>query len=179
MRNLRESAEFLRGRAGEKNAVAMLQEYGAYVVPMYDFSGEEGDKAPRMAGLARWYVLPDLDASKGGRRAWVEVKRKGRASWTWTQRRYEHGISLRLYRQYLDVEQITGTDVWLMVLEDDSGDVLMQSLERVGAPRIYPGDKMCKGGMAFWPRERFILFPSGDRASSAPPGRREHLAPQR
>jgi hypothetical protein len=176
MRDLRDSAEFQRGRAGEMSAVALLQEYGCYVVPMYDFAGEDGDKAPRMAGLSRWYVLPDLDASKGGRRAWVEVKRKGRASWTRTQRRYEHGISQRLYRQYLEVEEISGTDVWLMVMEDDTGEVLMQSLERLGDPRVYDGSKMCRGGMVFWPRQRFVLFPSGKLASVVPPGRRNHLS---
>jgi hypothetical protein len=52
----------------------------------------------------------------------------------------------------------------------------MQSLERLDIPRIYPGSKMCRGGMVFWPRQRFVLFPSGKLASAVPSGRRDHLS---
>ena len=95
----------------------MLQHrYGCYVVPVYDYSA--GDKAPKLQGAFRGYVVPDLDVSKDGRRSWVEVKAKTNAgSPTRITGQVEHGFSWRLFQQYRTVQQITGTPVFIIILE--------------------------------------------------------------
>ena len=56
-----------------------LQARGWHVIPSYDYSGEDGCKAPRMQGVDSWFTLPDLDIARNGKRFWVEVKAKGKA----------------------------------------------------------------------------------------------------
>ena len=122
--SFRESDEFQRGRNGELRVAEILQRKGWSVIPSYDYSGSEGDMAPRLQGLTRGYPVPDLDVSREGQRLWVEVKTKARPDWTRKTQRLEHGIPLRHYEAYCEVERITGTPVWLCVIEESSGDVL-------------------------------------------------------
>lgn len=42
----RERPEFLKGRSGELIVARWFQERGWYVIPSYDYSGEDGNKAP-------------------------------------------------------------------------------------------------------------------------------------
>src|SRR5260221_11628366 len=65
---LRETAEFRRGRNGERIVASILMRSGWLVVPSYDYSGEDNNQAPRMAGDGAVLVIPDPDACKRGRR---------------------------------------------------------------------------------------------------------------
>ena len=48
------------GRSAEERVARVLQHrYGCHVVPAYDYSS--GDKAPKLQGAFRGYVVPDLD----------------------------------------------------------------------------------------------------------------------
>ena len=53
------------GRAAEKRVSNHLQSEGWFVVPSYDYTGSDGEKAPRMYGASRSYIIPDLDVSRG------------------------------------------------------------------------------------------------------------------
>ena len=108
-----DTREFERGRQGELAIARWLQERGWYVIPSYDYSGQDGTKAPRLQGLLAGYAIPDLDVCRGGDRMWVEVKVKGGATYHRLTDTFEHGISLRLYRHYLEVQRLTGTQVSL------------------------------------------------------------------
>ncbi|MCP5117686.1 MAG: hypothetical protein GY953_43240, partial [bacterium] len=78
----------------------------------------------------------------------------------------EHGFSWRLFRQYQEVERITGTPVYTIIFETMSGDILFQSLDVLdGVKRIYDGDKMDRGGTVFFPREAFELLINLRRAA--------------
>jgi hypothetical protein len=151
----RDKPEFKRGRSGEKIVARLLQRRGWFVVPSYDYSGEDGDKAPIMQGTTQSFVIPDLDVAQAGRRIWVEVKTKACANLHRKTKTYEHGIDLRHYQHYCRVQEETATPVWLFVFEEQSGYVLAASLTQLGAPRVYAGDKMGRDGMAFFARNKF------------------------
>jgi len=155
----RESEEWKKGCMGELLIADLLKRAGWYILPSYDYSGED-EKAPRLQGALEDYVIPDLDISKNGERRWAEVKTKQSADWTRITQRLEHGIPLRHYHHYLEVQRITGCDVWLFVYEIETGDVLYAQLDELAEDlRLYEGNKMSRGGMAFFPRDAFKLWP--------------------
>ena len=145
------------GRGAERLVAELLQRrFGCHVVPIYDYNGN--DKAPKLQGALRGYVVPDLDVSKDGERSWVEVKAKSnQGSLTRCTGRVEHGFSWRLFRHYQAVRRITGTPVFVVILETVTGDLLYQSLDVLDTvKRVYDGDKMDRGGTVFFPRDSFI-----------------------
>lgn len=150
---------YRKGHEGELIVSDELKRRGYFVIPSYDYSGENDDKAPRMHGTAASLVLPDLDVCKDGRRVWVEVKTKEEATFHRNTQRLEHGISQRHYRDYKEVEKVSGCDVYLAVYEIKTGDVLMAKLSNLSKrERVYAGEKMSNGGMVFFAREDFGLF---------------------
>ena len=152
MTTFRERPEFLRGRAGEQRVAAWLQERGWYVIPSYDYIGENGDKAPRMAGTAAEYPVPDLDISRAGERRWAEVKTKYAATLTRKTQTFDHGINSRHLDAYRKVQEITGDDCWIMIYEESTGRLIGQSLTVLGEPRRATSLGV---PMAYWPRARF------------------------
>ena len=153
-----DSPEFVRGRAGEMTVAAWLQERGWFVVPSYDYSGQDGKKPPRLQGLVSGYAIPDLDIARKGLRIWAEVKVKAGPTYHRITGVFEHGISARLHRHYQEVQDITGTPVWFFILEEEVSLLIAQAMDQLGAPRVYDGSKMGRDGMVFWPRERFRVL---------------------
>lgn len=149
-----ERPEFIRGREVEKLVAGLLQQRGWYVIPSYDYSGKDDDKAPRMTGQAQCWMIPDLDVAKGGRRIWVEVKAKAASTYHRGLQRWEHGIPLRQFEHYRSVEYETGCLVFLAIYEEDTCCLLTAQL-RLLPVRIYDGPLMSRGGMAFFPRDAF------------------------
>ena len=159
MSALRDTDEFKRGRSGECVFAGWFRQRGCFVIPSYDYSGEDGDKAPKMDDANLSLVIPDLDVAKAGTRWWVEVKTKWKADFYRKGRRLEHGISKRHYEHYLRVQRESGTPVWLCIYEERDGYLLGARLDDLGPyGREYRGSKMGWDGMIFWPRERFKVF---------------------
>jgi len=155
----RQTDKYQRGHSGEQMVAKLLQDRGWFVIPSYDYSGEDNDKAPRLQGNLRAYVIPDLDIARGGRRIWAEVKTKACATYTRITQRFEHGIPMRHFRDYRAVQDITGCSVWLFVYEENTGEVLCGELDNLAAhKREYTGGKMSYGGMVFFPRDAFTLL---------------------
>ncbi len=160
MTYLRDRDEFVRGAAGEKLVAAWLQEHGWHVIPSYDYAGPDGDKPPRLQGFKVGYPVPDLDVARAGVRRWVEVKTKREAVFWRKTREWRHGIELRLLEHYRTVEVITGTECWIAVYEESTGDLLAQAIGELGTPSVGT-DRGHR--MAYWPRARFRrlhTFPS-------------------
>lgn len=155
--DFRQSEKYKRGRNGEIIVADWLKSRGWYVIPSYDYSGEDGNKAPKMEGALAAYVLPDLDVAKSGKRAWAEVKTKAGPTLHRNTNTLVHGINLRLFRAYKKVEAITGCEVHLFVYEEDSLKILFRPLGQETDGRVYDGGKMGRGGMIFWPRSSFKL----------------------
>lgn len=153
--SFRDNPKFKRGRNGEQIIAQLLKEKGWFVIPSYDYSGQEGDKAPKMQGAVAAFVIPDLDIAKLGERRWAEVKTKKEPTLYKKTNVLEHGIPLRHFEDYKKVQAETGCEVWLFVYEELSRDVLCLKLNDLGDGRKYTGNKMSRGGMIFWPRSKF------------------------
>lgn len=136
----------------------LVEEKSCHVIPTCDFSQPETDKPVMFTGK-RKLVLPDLDVSGPLHRYWLEVKGKDAPSYTRITGREEHGLAWRMYRDYLEVERLTGNPVYLFVYEMSSGRAMCQSLAKLSQHvRRYGSDKMDYGGMAFFPRDEFFLL---------------------
>jgi hypothetical protein len=157
--DFKNTPEWKKGHSGEKRVGSLLQQLGWYVIPSYDYSGEDDNKAPKLQGARDSFVVPDLDIAKTGERRWAEVKTKATPSFTKVTGRLEHGIPMRHYRSYQRVQQITGNLVWLFIYEEDTGEVRFGKLDDLeGVKRVYEGDRMSKGGMVFYPRDALRLL---------------------
>jgi hypothetical protein len=118
-----------RGRRGEKLVARWLSRWGYFWVPSYDYTGTNGDKAPRLFGFAERFPIPDLDVCKDGRRFWFEIKTKGKPTPTRITGTIDHGIDTRLIDAYQKVQKHTGCPVWIGIYEENSGDLLVALLD--------------------------------------------------
>lgn len=81
-----------------------------FVIPKYLYV-EKG--APCLLGMEYKYCVPDLDVASNGRRFWVETKRKR------LRNHYpDTGFSKRLFDQYLRVQEITGSSVYIIFFDE-------------------------------------------------------------
>jgi hypothetical protein len=145
--------------------VRWLQSHGFYVIPSYDYAGENGDKAPRMFGLRSRHALPDLDVAKGGRRKWVEVKTKTRSTLHRITQRVEHGLEERLWDDYTKVQSETGNEVYLAIYELSTDTLLMAPIDtlRPLARRSMWGRRK----MIYFPRDAFTPYERKARGGEA------------
>lgn len=165
------------GADGEQVVKNLLIQNGWLIIPSYAYTGPGDDKAPRMEGMNTYYIIPDLDICRLGTRRWIEVKTKTEATFTSITQRLEHGIPLRHYYHYFEVQNATGCPVWLFVYELKTKAILYASLNAlIYSVRKYEGGKMNRGGMAFFPRDAFTnwdddnaLFVRTDISPKLPP----------
>lgn len=151
----RESPEFLRGRDAEQRVARVFQQRGWFVIPSYDYCGEDGNKAPKAQGVSDGIILPDLGIAQRGIMKWVEVKAKSCPTFTIKAHSYDHGIGLRKWTHYKRCQHETGCHVFLCIIEENSQMLLLERLDTLGEGRTYTGNKMDAGGMIFWPRLKF------------------------
>jgi hypothetical protein len=144
-------------RVEEKRVASWLMKRGWRILPVYDFSGLQEDKAPKLQAYSASdsLVLPDLLCARAGVTKWVEVKWKTDASMTTITRRLETGISLRLWRNYIAASDVSGIEVWIAFVHKNQHHLTLNSLSELKAKnglRVSPkGPDM--GGSVFWPLE--------------------------
>jgi hypothetical protein len=126
MPDFHEAVEF--GRLGECFVVAWLQTRGYGVIPSYEYTGKNGEKAPRLLFQNAALTIPDLDVCKAGARSWLEIKTYHGPAVNTRRGALVHGIPSRLARDYSAVEKETGTPVFIVVLELDVGALLASRL---------------------------------------------------
>lgn len=108
------------GQVAESRIARWIRGRGQAVLPVYDIEYETG-KGPRLfLGVDTKLVAPDLAVFARGRVIWVEVKHKTAFSWGYTRRRWETGIDLHHYEDYLRVMDETELPVWLLFLHPQS-----------------------------------------------------------
>jgi len=142
------------GRAAEKLVAAWLKRRGWRILPVYDYSGLDEGKAPKLEAekAEDSLVTPDLLAARAGVMSWFEVKYKTRADWTRKTKRFETGISLRLWRHYREAQAASGATVWLVFVHEQEDEIRAGALDDLAkVKRDYCDVKMGRGGMAFFP----------------------------
>ena len=110
----REKLDF--GNDGELFFKNLLLHYGCSIVPTYDYKTAQG-QAPRMYYADGHVVIPDLDCTGPSGRFWVECKRYNTSPFNRSLQANVHGVKKRLYRDYMTVQELSRTPVWLFVLE--------------------------------------------------------------
>ena len=119
------------GRTGEKRVADELEGRGFFVIPSYDYTGSDGNKAPKMRRGNEHIIVPDLDVCVVGARYWVEIKSKSTASLYRNTQTWEHGIDRPHWDAYKRIQIESGNRVFLCILEKDTGKMLMASIDKL------------------------------------------------
>lgn len=127
----------------------------------------ENGGAPRAVGLAKSFVLPDLQVARGGVVRWVEVKGKGRIVKYQKAREFRTGIEERLWNDYLHIETESGVPGYLAMVHlrrDPEGSIdpllllapfaLLVPPDQEGVVKPVYDNKP----MVFWNVDRFDRF---------------------
>lgn len=132
MRRFRDLPAAVFGRLGEQIVARRYQRDGWGILASFKFSGENDNEAPAIEiDDGEREITPDLDASKGGRRIWIEVKAYARAAQNDTLTRRAghvvkvHGLPVRLMNNYRAVEARSGNPVYLAIVELDTRRILV------------------------------------------------------
>ena len=128
------------------------RKFGAHVLPTYDYSGLQENKAPKLICQNSGLVIPDLLVCGNGRTTWVECKWKTHAD---LHRKTGHlvtGVNARHFSHYQQVKTISGRCVYLMFLHVKEQEVRGAELDSLMETihHTYDGDKMGYSGMVFW-----------------------------
>lgn len=148
------------GRVGERLVAEFLRGRGCGVIPSYEFSGQSGDKAPRLIFANGGIVVPDLDTARQGDRRWIEVKTYTDAALYRRLGVRVHGVLRRHFDDYMAVESATGNAVYLAVLEIATGDLLVGRLCNLPSLPCLRWDceQVPHRCQLYFPRDRFGLW---------------------
>jgi hypothetical protein len=100
----------------ERQIARWIMSRGSHVLGVYDYSGANDDKAPKLEIVPPEgsLVLPDLLAARGGRSIWIEVKWKSHANWRRNEHEYQTGFNARLWNHYRRVQDRSGLPVYIL-----------------------------------------------------------------
>ena len=132
MKAFRDTVKFQRGDAGELIVAEFLKRRGWYINATADFSGVNGDKAPKLTGMNAGLVIPDIDAST------------------------------RHFLHYQEVEQITGSTAYVVIYEESTGDLLCAPLARLAKAILRGAGTGWAEQMVFWDRDVFDVLGNVD-----------------
>ena len=159
------------GRYYERVASQWLQESrGSKILPVYDYTGSDGEKAPNLRSLveSESLVVPDLLVCTDGKTSWVEIKYKTHAIEFRLAKELRTGLSLRLWNDYKAVQDASGLPVEIIFIHKKEGEIrggLWDNLREFR--QIDTSDTMCKGGMVFFPYLQIPLLATLPKLSQA------------
>jgi hypothetical protein len=157
-----------RGLVGEHTASDFLQAMNWYVLAGYNFTGPEGNKPPQIqCGDKSKWSCPDLLVCRDGMSYFVEVKIKAISPTFRNSDEVRHGIDLKHYDHYKEVQKESGIPVWLWVIEEETGEVLCQLLDILTLTEK-PGVGVMTGKMMYFPKSSFTIL--GVVSASEPSG---------
>lgn len=135
--SLEDSGELAIGKIGESQIAQWLRSEGWHVLPVYEKEVDDG-KGPRLfLPGSNELVAPDMLVFRGEKGAWVEAKHKSVFSWHRATNQWVTGIDKRHYEHYLEVQQISPWNVWLMFLHRDAEPAKLDR-KHLGVPKRCP-----------------------------------------
>lgn len=168
MTSIRDTPQFQLGHEGERRGVLFFQGLGCGVAIPADYAGENGETVPLLQWAHHAWIVPDLDVVGNGHRGAVDVKVKTKAVYYGVMQRYVHGISLRQHEHYLGYQDATGTPVYLLIIERETGEYLFARLDDLipnaqKDRRSKEDGGMENGGMIFYKKADFTLVHRTDK----------------
>lgn len=141
-------------RIWECRFMAYLQARGLHVIPAYAMdSGRKLSPSIYGPGGAR-YTLPDLLVFNDARATWFEVKFKSRTFRAPELGAWVTGLDDYLYRDYQQVQRITGFDVQLIFIHERENQI------RQGPLNTIPGiHRTSRGKLCVWPFDGLKRLP--------------------
>jgi hypothetical protein len=119
------------GARAEFAVAEMLKSDGWRIAYASSLDGVDGG-APLVRSDDDRAIMPDIYAMGDGRTAWVEVKlKKSGAEYIHKNDQYEHFIDAPNWRDYNEVKDASGCDVWLFIVEKPDQTVQRQLVEDI------------------------------------------------
>jgi hypothetical protein len=165
-----DTPEYRKGLVGERTVEQFLQSRGFFVVRLCNIRNHDGIGAPMMIGAQCNLILPDLQAvdTRGNRPPfYVEVKFKHLAPMSYVLQAHVHGIPRRNWQQYVQVGLAARTPVWLLVLEELTGELLALRMGTTSPDQVDESNTLNPGGSVFWRKKRFVLVAQLERRQYA------------
>jgi hypothetical protein len=166
------------GLAGESAISRWLRRKGYYVLPAYE-KIIDNNKGPRVfTPNKNNLITPDLLAWKiDTRTIWIEAKHKTAFSWHRKTQRWVTGIDRKHYRHYLEIQNQSPWDIWLLFLHEggqakDSppsspAGLYGNSIERLRRNVNHEHENHGPSGMVYWAVGSLILMANINEISPA------------
>lgn len=143
-----------------------LRSRSLFVTRLCKIKNPDGIGAPMLMGARFNLILPDfqvIDPRRFGQPYYVEVKGKNEPGWKVTLRAHTHVVDRPNWNHYQNIHKVTGLPIWLLILEDMSGELLGLAVHRTSPDHFCePNDQFPKGG-AFWRKSQFTLIAQLER----------------
>lgn len=145
------------GNVAEKQIEAwLIQVHHFLILPAYE--GGRNQKGPRLFSDGKSLITPDILAIRGQYTRWIEAKHKTHFTWYRAGKSWCTGIDSYLYRDYLQVAQLSGWPVWLLFLHSrsDSADGICPTglfggnIQRLNGCVDHVYKPRNRGGMIYW-----------------------------
>lgn len=150
------SKEWKIGERSQRIVEVVLRETGCGFVRTHAIDDPSDPGAPSLI-LGEWkIVLPDLDVTERGRRFWLEVKGKTEPAFYRKRNRYQHGIDRRNWEAYQRVGEESGAPVYIVIHEQQKGNLLIQRIERLSEVVLDGEGSMTH--MVYFPRDALHLW---------------------
>lgn len=106
------------GQVGESKVAKYMIKEGWKIMPVYQIEKQTG-KGPQLFGKHGQLVAPDMLAIRDENVRWVEAKTKSAFTWYRIKQKWQTGIDLRHWREYLKVKALTPFQMWIVFLHLD------------------------------------------------------------
>ncbi len=146
-----------RGLKGEKLVSEWLKLRGFYVLPV---SLIKNGGAPALEGHLKRIIASNHLISGAGKTFWAEIKTYQRATFNQKRQRWEHGVPVRLWNQYIQGQQVTGIPGYLFILQLNERVILEGRLDdmQVGSVKTVGDQHPPSGPQIFFDVRRFKWY---------------------
>lgn len=157
---------FKRGLKGEALVGEWLKLRGFYVLPA---SLIENGGAPALEGHIKRIIASNHLVAGAGKTFWAEIKTYQRATFNQKRWRWEHGVPIRLWNQYIEGQQITGIPGYLFILQLNERIILEGKLDdiQIGSQKTIGHQHPPSGPQIFFDVNRFKWYSLGTLGSLA------------
>lgn len=148
---------FKRGLKGERLVREWLKLRGFYVLPA---SLIEAGGAPALEGYLKRIVASNSLVARAGETFWAEIKTYQRATFNQQRQRWEHGVPIRLWEQYIEGQCVTGIPGCLYILQLNERLILEGKLDdiQVGSIKTTGKHHPPSGPQIFFDVRRFKWY---------------------